>query len=310
MSINMKQRLLLAKLQTALGAPATLAGANAILCRANDPEIITMDMIDRGLILPYKGNSGSVGSSPYRKQKIEVELAGSGAAGTAPAWGPLLQACGFSETITAGTSVVYAPITNAQKYISLATYLELLKVGTTDAYGTATFTLNSKSIPTLAMDFLGEYVAPADVGSLPSGVDYSNFIDPQAVGKVNTPTFTIHGVAGVLSDFSVNMASVLEYRDFVQGGGASSPDRKPTGTVVFELTTAAVKNWAETMRTGTTGALQLVHGIGAGNIIQFDMPRVKFTGLSITDKKGVAFLSAGLELDPVTGNDEITITVK
>ena len=40
---------------------------------------------------------------------FEVEMAGSGTAGTAPAFGPLLKACGNSETIVTDTSVTYAP---------------------------------------------------------------------------------------------------------------------------------------------------------------------------------------------------------
>ena len=36
---------------------------------------------------------------------FSVELAGSGAAGTAPRYGDAIKACGFSETIASGTSV-------------------------------------------------------------------------------------------------------------------------------------------------------------------------------------------------------------
>lgn len=309
--IAMKQRLLLTALQTVKGTPAALTGANAILCRMNEPELITANMVKRNLIKPYKGNSGSIATGVHRKFKIEAELAGSGAAGTAPAWAHLLQACGFAQTLSVGVSCVFDPISTGQKYLTMASYLGLIKMGSQDAYGTASLTLNAESIPTLAMDYVGEYIAPADVGSLPAGVDYSNFIDPVAVGKINTPTFEIHGVSGAMSDFTVTMADQLEYQDFAgDTGGATSPERTPTGTAAFKLTDVATYNWAESLRIGTKGALSLVHGTEAGNTIQIDAPAVRFTSLSITEKKGIAFLQAGFDLEPVLGNDEIRITAK
>ncbi|MCK7495178.1 MAG: hypothetical protein MZW92_31855 [Comamonadaceae bacterium] len=40
---------------------------------------------------------------------FDVEIKGSGAAGTAPELGVLLKGCGFGETVVAVTSVTYAP---------------------------------------------------------------------------------------------------------------------------------------------------------------------------------------------------------
>lgn len=42
---------------------------------------------------------------------FDVEMMGSGTPGTAPFWGKLLKACGWSETIVGGISVTYAPAT-------------------------------------------------------------------------------------------------------------------------------------------------------------------------------------------------------
>ena len=61
-------------------------------------------------IRAYFGNSEQLPAGIHSELDFEVELAGSGAAGTAPAWGPLIRACGMSETITAATDVKYAPV--------------------------------------------------------------------------------------------------------------------------------------------------------------------------------------------------------
>jgi hypothetical protein len=44
--------------------------------------------------------------------EFDVDLVGSGTAGTAPAWGPLIQACAFAEVIVASTSVTYNPVSS------------------------------------------------------------------------------------------------------------------------------------------------------------------------------------------------------
>ena len=103
MAKSMKKMLLLAKKEVTAGTDALpTAAANAILCRALMPEPITAEQVQRNLIRPYKGNSGSLTVGEHRKITFEVELAGAGAAGTEPAWGLLLEACGFAATITAG----------------------------------------------------------------------------------------------------------------------------------------------------------------------------------------------------------------
>src|ERR1044071_9538624 len=51
-----------------------------------------------------------------------VEMKGSGSAGTAPPAGPLLRACGLSETIVASTSVTYASISSAFESVTIYWY--------------------------------------------------------------------------------------------------------------------------------------------------------------------------------------------
>ncbi|UUZ68079.1 hypothetical protein LP416_27830 [Polaromonas sp. P2-4] len=62
---------------------------------------------------------------------------------------------------------------------------------------------------------------------------------------------------------------------------------------------------------GTEGALQLIHGVGAGNIIQIDMPTLQLTSPpTISDDNGVAMLTAQFSVKPNTGNDELIVVAK
>ena len=174
MSKSMKKMLLLAVRETVAGTEEVpTAAANAILCRALAPEPITAEQVQRNLIRPYKGNSGSLTVGEHRKLTCEVELAGSGTAGTAPAWGLLLEACGFSATVTAGQDVVYEPVSEGEPTLTLYGYLDGTLYKIVGAKGTVSFELNAKAIPVMKLEFLGEYSPPTE-GPMPTGVDYSN----------------------------------------------------------------------------------------------------------------------------------------
>ena len=97
-----RKRVLLSKIETTYGVDAAATGAaNAILCRAINPTPQDSEFASRDLIRQYLGNSEQLPAAVNGKLEVEVELAGSGTAGTAPAWAPLMRACGFSQTLNA-----------------------------------------------------------------------------------------------------------------------------------------------------------------------------------------------------------------
>lgn len=310
MAKSMKKMLLLVAVQTALGAVAAPTPAvNAILCRAVQPELIAGDQVPRNLIRPYKGNSGKMFAGEYRKVSCEVELAGSGTPGTAPAWGPMLRACGFSETVTAGTSVTYEPVSEGEPYLTIWGYIDGTKYVMTDVKGNVSFELNAKGIPVLKFEFIGTYSAVTEE-TMPVGVDYSAFKQPKVVGKVNTPTFTFHGHAACTSAFSIAWGNTLAWRELINCAGATSADRQPTGSVTMELPKATTKDWAEIVRLGTIGSAQLVHGTDPGNIIELQCPQVQCGPFSLQDDQSVAMMSMPFDLMPDQGDDELTIIVR
>ena len=310
MAKSMKQMLLLAAVQTGPGIPAVpAAGANAILCRALMPEPITAEQVSRDLIRPYKGNSGKLTTGEHRKLTCEVELAGSGTAGVAPAWGPLLLSCGFSETITAGTDVQYDLVGEGEPLLTLHAWLDGTLFKLTDAKGTVSFELNPKGIPVMKFEFLGEYTKPEE-GGMPVGVDYSAFMQPKVVGKKNTPTLSIFGHEACTSAFSINLANALAWRELINCAGARSPDRQPTGSITMEVPKVITKDWTEIVRNSEYGAASLVHGVDPGNIIELQMPNIQPGPFTLQDDAGVAMMSMPFDLMPALGNDELVVIVR
>jgi hypothetical protein len=313
MGKSMRTMLLLAKAQTAIDVDATpTAAANAILCKGLMPSPITGDFVSRDLILPYKGSFGSLAARTHRKFEFEVELAGAGAAGTAPKYGPLLKACGFSETTNAGVSVVYAPVSSGEPWVTLDGYLDGVRFKMINAKGTVSFGMNARNIPTMKFTFLGDYQAMADL-AFPTGIDFTGFIQPKIVGKANTSTFTFMAQSLVVDSFGVDVANALSYRELIGFAGAISPNRTPNGTMLCELPAVATLNFGDVAKLGTTGAVQVIHGTTAGNIAQVDMPKVQVNGEpSLQNQDDIAMLSVPFSVQPSasTGNDEITLTIK
>lgn len=309
MALKMSNMVLLAMKQTALGTPAApVPGTNAILCRGLTPQLIKGKFVERNLIRGAKGNYGAIVAGEHRQFEFEVELAGSGAAGTAPKFAPLLLGCDFAETISAGVSAVYQPHGAEGDYITLFAYLDGMLFKLTDAKGTVSFSLNAEEIPVMKFTYFGKYETPTDV-AFPTGMVFTGFQKPLTVGDVNTATFTIAGLDLVTQSFSLDIANQVAWRDLINLAGVRSPDRKPTASAVFEMTKVATKNWAEDVRLGTEMALSIIHGTTAGNKVQIAAPKLQFNQEpSISEADRVAMLNASFAVMPNAGNDEVVLT--
>ena len=306
----MRKMLLLAKIEVSAGTDSTpTAAANAMLVRSTQPELITAEYVDRANIKPYFGNNSQLAAGIHREITFEMEIAGAGTAGGTPAWDALIRACGFAASTPGGSpgEKHYTPISDSIPTVTLYSYLDGIRWKMLGCVGNVSMNFTAKGIPVFQFRFVGEYQAGADV-ALPTDASYSAFVDPVTVGKVWTPTFSIHGNTACLSSLSIDMANNAIYRDLVGCGGPLITDRKPTGTAVFELPSIATYAWDEAIKNSTSGSLNLVHGRTAGNIVQIECPAVTCNNASIQDQDGIAFLSLGLAIQPLTGNDEIVIT--
>ena len=120
MSLLNRRRTLLAKIETTYGVDPTPTGAsNAILVSNLDVRPLDAKTVSRDLVRNYYGNSDQLAASVNVGCTFECEIAGAGTAGAAPAWGPLLRGCGFSETLQA------APVTGTAQAGSTSTTIKL-----------------------------------------------------------------------------------------------------------------------------------------------------------------------------------------
>ena len=92
---------ILAKIESVYGTTPTPTGADNAMLISDFNINYQAQNVPRELVRPFMGGSEHLVGRVFVELTFNVEFASSGTAGTAPAYGPLLRACGFAETVTA-----------------------------------------------------------------------------------------------------------------------------------------------------------------------------------------------------------------
>ena len=306
--LSTRRRLLLAKIETTYGTdPVPTAATNAILVRNLDVKPLEATVVGRDLVRPYMGASPALLADQHVMATFEVELAGSGTAGTVPGYDVLLRACGLSSTVVASTSVTYAPVSTAFESVTLYYYDDGNLHKIIGCAGDLEILLKAKSIPVLKFSFTGLYAAATAV-SLPTTPAYTAFISPLIVNQQNTPTFSMFGVtSGILDEYSVKLGNKVEYRNLPGAQYAAILDRQVSGNIVMQAVTQDVHDFYADAVATATGAVFVIHGTVAGNICKVNLPFADLQNPTLTDNSGVQMLNVPIIGTPSAGNDEFSL---
>ena len=308
MALLLRKRLILVETESTYGTDPTPDGADAVLVRDLNITPLQSDVVSRDLIRPYLGASEQLLANTRVECTFSVELAGSGTAGTAPQYGKALQACGLSETVSAGTSVTYAPVSSSFGSVTIHYNIDGVRHKVTGCRGTFVVNANVGEIPTIDFTFTGIYNTPDD-SALPS-VTYANQATPLVFKEGNTDTFELLSYSGCLQSVTFDIGNTLVYRELI---GCTKEvlltDRSSNGTVVMEAVAIGTKDYFTAALTDSTlGNLTFQHGTTAGNIVDFASTRIDIGDVSYSDQDGIAMLNIPYTAIPSTsGNDEFSL---
>ena len=302
-----RKRLIQVKKESTYGTDSTPAGTDALLVRNLEITPIEADVVSRDLIRNYLGNSPQLLANTRASITFQVELAGSGTAGTAPRYGAILQACGLSETIVASTSVTYAPVSSSFSSATIYFNNDGIRHILTGCRGTFTMNAEVGQIPTLDFTMVGIYNAPTDT-ALPT-TTYSAQASPLIFKQGNTSAFQFFSYAGCLQSVSFDIGNETVYRELV---GCTKEvlitNRASSGTVMLEAPALATKDFFGLAQTETTGNLTFLHGTTAGNRATFTAGQCDISNPTYGDQDGVQMLNVPYVATPTTaGNDEISL---
>jgi hypothetical protein len=297
------------KIETTSGTDSVpTAAANALLVRNFTWNPIEMTVEERDLVRPYLGNSEDIVVARWITADFEVEMAGAGTAGTVPKYDALLRMCGHSATTSAGVSVTYAPISTGFETASMYCNLDQVLHKSVFAMGSVGFGLDARKIPVFKVKVKGLFLPLTDTTAW-SPV-YTGFVKPIAVNKQNT-TLSFQGVNAAVETLQIDANASIEYRNLYNSEAVLYTDRKPGGSLSLEMTSVATKDWLAGVEAANTGALSVVHGTTAGNIVALSCPGAQLTQPKYANSQGVMMLQGNLKLVPgAAGNDEYTLVVR
>jgi hypothetical protein len=310
---------ILVKIETTYGVDSVpTGGANAILVSNQSINPLNAQNVDRALVRPYFGGSEQLTGTRYKEVSFDVEFVGSGTAGTAPAWGPLLRACGMAETVTASTRVDYLPITNSQESVTVYYFDDGVRHVLLGARGTFTLNLKVGEIPRLGFRFQG--IDGGDTAVANPSVTLTNFRTPEVVVDANSADVTFgatHSASGAPAltggttypsqGLELDIANKVSYVALLGGEGHDITDRQATGKVNLDLTAAQEVSFMSTVKANTLQSVGLQHGTQAGFRGLVFMPAVQLINPSKQEVEGRRLIGHDLRVNPSAGNDELRI---
>jgi hypothetical protein len=314
MPLLYNKRVLLAKTETTYATDPTPTGAaNAILVRNLEIQPVDAEQVSRELIRPYLGASDILIANVRSRVTFEVEMAGAGSAGAVPKYGPLLKACGMSETVAAGTKVTYAPVSESFSSCTIYVNIDGVNHTVTGCRGTVTLNMTVSQIPVYQFDLMGIYNGPTDVAFSSVTTNFNGFQTPQLFNNTNSTGFSFHSYSPELSSLELQIGMEMVYRELV--GSVREvllTDRNTAGTVQFDAVTMATKDYFTSAITSVSGNCTVTHGTTAGNKVKVTVPRANISTINYTEQDRVtqyAIPFTALPSNNGVGDDEFSIEV-
>lgn len=294
-----RNQVVLVKIEPIAGIDAVPTGTDAVLCDVVNP---TVD----GKSLENSSVRNSISAQPKRftsktvKASISFKAKGSGTAGIAPEFGPLLQCCALKETVvdTEGSEEVnYKPtsIATEMKTVTIYIYKDGLLIKAVGCMGNLKFSGK-----------YGDYaVFTADIEGIFAGV--VDAVNPTATyDSVEPIELKNEGFAfgdwsdAVAREFSFETGNTLVARGNINSATGLMPyivtARDPQWSSSIEAVLEATNTFWEDYQSRDTVALSLMHGTVPGNIFGFAAPAANFDAPSFSSENSLNMYSLSGQL--------------
>lgn len=306
-----RKKFLIAKIESTYGTdPSPVGGSDAVQVSSLEITPIESDNVQAAAFQGFLGNStrSTLVANKRVSVTFDVELAGSGTAGTPPAFGPLLKSCGLSEAIVSSTSVTYAPVSSSFSSATIYCFYDGTQHKITGARGSVSFNMAAGQFGVMSFNFIGIYNAP-DGTALSGSFTVANQAAALEVNDTNVTTATFHGVTSVrLESFDLALNNELLYKETASNKEVIITNRAAGGTAVIEAPAIGTTDFFAKAVATATGSSSFVLGATAGNIVTLNAAQTDITGCSYADTNGVIALSMPyLALPTTAGNNEMSL---
>jgi Phage tail tube protein len=298
---------LLAKVEGTYGTDSVpVAATNAVLVENLAFGYEGTRMAERAPVRPSLGKVKPIFAGQLGQLTFDVELKGSGAAGTAPELGPLLTGCGFSETIVAVTSVTYKHASSGHTSLTFYFFEDGLRYIMTGARGSVSLSLQTGATGKLSFTFVGHIASPTDVAlAVPT---YSAIVPAPVIAGA----FSLDSYSAIISKLDVDWGIEVAKPDNLSAadgyGQIQITGRNVTGSVDPQATLVAAYDWIAKWKSSAAYALTTgTIGAAAGNRYAVTMPAVTYTEINAGDHEGILTRELKFVAAESAGDDEVSL---
>ncbi|ODU07997.1 MAG: hypothetical protein ABS84_14905 [Rubrivivax sp. SCN 71-131] len=312
-----RNAVILAKIETTVGTDAVPDGATDALL-VSELSITPLDAtnVDLAYIRPYFGSSPQLVATATKKISFTVDLAGSGAAGTAPRLGSLLQGCAMAEAVLATPArVEYTPVSTGLKTLTIYAYDDGVLHKYLAAMGTAKLGAQVSDRPKLQFEFTaldgGETAAANPAATLtawktPVAMTKANVVDITLGATYATGAIT-GGTVYPSRGLDIDIGNSVQYTPMLSGESVDITDRQMAGSVLLDLSAAQEVTFMGTVKANALQSVALTIGTATGYKAILFAPQVQLINPSKQDVNGRRLIGFDMRLVPSAGNDELRI---
>lgn len=302
-----KQKVLTVKKEVTYGTDPTPTGAlNAVLV-----SDLSLSIDSDEVATPVDGATYQNDIIDFTNKTVtisgSINMYGSGTAGTAPDYAPLMVGCQMDETINAATDVTYKPVSGSTESVTFYIEIDGIRYIVNGSKGNASFSAKIKEFTVFSFEFQGLYLEPTD--AVITGATYAN--RAATLGSNDMSELSVHGTLIDGIGFTLDSGNTNNAKESTETYAVVNEDRKSTASIECWADTIANFNPFAINAAKTKGVVYWRHGVTAGDIIEFNLPKAMLKIPQPTEIDGISGYNIDLVPYPDTaGDDEFAIVIK
>ena len=294
--------------QSAHGTPATPTTTNSVQVSNLNFSFSDARMVDRsGIVKNTKGTLKQLHAGMLGELTFDVELKGSGTAGTPPEYNDLLVCSGMAETIVASTSVTYAPATDNQQYCTIYFMQDGVRRILQNAVVNWTLNLETGAAGMLSFTVTGHLGTASD--TVFAAGSYQSTVPPVVLGGA----FAIGGYSADITKLTLERGNKIVKPASMSAADGFGQIRIArwdiTGTFDPLATLLATNDWVGDWESGTSMALATgTIGSTAGNRYAITAPAVSYRSVGYAEREAERAYETGFACAESSGDDEFALS--
>lgn len=298
--LRKSQQVILAGIESEYGTAETLDGSNAMLVSDLDVQMLEADVQDRNNVVGYMGSQGGITVGRKITASFGVELSGSGSA-AAPAWSPLLMACGFAQVGT-----LFTPVDSEFPALTMLYRIGKVQQKLVGSRGNMSINLDQGTIPKLMFSYQSLYEDPTVEGTYLTGVDLAAFKSPVGVTDVVT-SVTFLGSAVKMKKLTIDAGVMIEHDKHTEGESIEVGGRAGKVSMSFRTDETELVTMIQNGSNNVEGGLTAVHGVTSGNILTVDVPNLQIKTAKVAWDGEFANVDITADIKPLSANTDFSI---